>query len=66
MIHLVGNLYLAMSLAASLSILGMFISRCLHPPAAAVALIVALGRLMQYRYDFFPVGGFGSGQGVLQ
>jgi len=46
---------LALSLAASLSILGMFILRCLHPPAAAVALIAVLGHVMQYRYAFFPV-----------
>jgi CBS domain-containing membrane protein len=35
--------------------LGMFLSRCLHPPAAAVASIVVLGHVMQYRYAFFPV-----------
>ena len=46
---------LAMPLAASLSILGMFVMRCLHPPAAAVALIVVLGQITHYRYAFFPV-----------
>ena len=46
---------LAMPMAASLSILGMLILRCLHPPAAAVALIVALGHVMHYRYAFSPV-----------
>lgn len=46
---------LAMPIAASLSILGMFILRCLHPPAAAVALIVVLGHISHYRYAFFPV-----------
>ena len=45
----------AMPIAASLAILGMFILRCLHPPAAAVALIVVLGNVMHYRYAFFPV-----------
>lgn len=54
-IHLVGEPLLAMPLAASLSILGMFTLRCLHPPAAAVALIVVLGHVMHYRYAFFPV-----------
>jgi CBS domain-containing membrane protein len=54
-IHLVGEPLLAMPLAASLSILGMFLLRCLHPPAAAVALIVVLGHVMHYRYAFFPV-----------
>jgi CBS domain-containing membrane protein len=46
---------LALPLAASLSILGMFILRCLHPPAAAVALIAVLGHITHYRYGFFPV-----------
>ena len=54
-IHVVQEPLLAMPLAASLSILGMFILRCLHPPAAAVALIVVLGHVMHYRYAFFPV-----------
>lgn len=54
-IHLVNEPLLAMPIAASLSILGMFILRCLHPPAAAVALIVVLGHVMHYRYAFFPV-----------
>ena len=54
-IHLVNEPLLAMPLAASLSILGMFILRCLHPPAAAVAMIVVLGHVMHYRYAFFPV-----------
>lgn len=46
---------IAMPLAASLSTLGMFALRCLHPPAAAVAMIVVLGHLTTYRYAFFPV-----------
>lgn len=46
---------LAMPIAASLSILGMFVMRCLHPPAAAVALIVVLGHIDHYRYALFPV-----------
>ena len=46
---------LAIPLAASLSILGMFILRCLHPPAAAVALIAVLGHISSYQYAFFPV-----------
>jgi len=45
----------ALALAASVSILGMFILRCLHPPAAAVALIAVLGHVLHYRYAFFPV-----------
>lgn len=54
-IHLVSQPLIAMPLAASLSILGMFALRCLHPPAAAVAMIVVLGRVLHYRYAFFPV-----------
>ncbi len=54
-IHLVDQPLLAMPLAASLSILGMFILRCLHPPAAAVAMIAVLGHVIHYRYAFFPV-----------
>ena len=46
---------LALPMAAALSILGMFILRCLHPPAAAVALIAVLGGITHYRYAFFPV-----------
>jgi CBS domain-containing membrane protein len=54
-IHLVDQPLLAMPLAASLSILGMFVLRCLHPLAAAVAMIVVLGYVMHYRYAFSPV-----------
>lgn len=46
---------IALPAAASLSILGMFMLRCLHPPAAAVALIAVLGGITNYRYAFFPV-----------
>lgn len=53
--HLIAEPLLAMPLAVSLSILGMFILRCLHPPAAAVALIAVLGNVLHYRYAFFPV-----------
>jgi CBS domain-containing membrane protein len=53
--YLIGEPLLALPAAASISILGMFILRCLHPPAAAVALIVVLGHIGTYRYAFFPV-----------
>lgn len=46
---------LAMPLAVSLSILAMFSLRCLHPPAAAVALIVILGHIGHFHYAIFPV-----------
>lgn len=51
-IHLVNEPLMAMPLAASLSILGMFLLRCLHPPAAAVSLIVVLGYVTRYHYAF--------------
>lgn len=54
-LHMIEEPLLAMPLSASLSILGMFALRCLHPPAAAVSLIVVLGHVMHYRYAFFPV-----------
>ena len=53
--NLIKEPLLAMPIAAALSILGMFVLRCLHPPAAAVALIAVLGHVMNYRYAFFPV-----------
>jgi len=46
---------LALPVAASSAILGMFLLRCLHPPAAAVALIAVMGHVTSYRYAFFPV-----------
>jgi len=53
--HLIGQPLLALPAAAALSILGIFVLRCLHPPAAAVSLIVVLGHIGSYRYAFFPV-----------
>jgi CBS domain-containing membrane protein len=53
--HLFGESLITLPLAAALSILGMFVLRCLHPPAAAVSLIVVLGQITSYRYALFPV-----------
>lgn len=53
--QLIGQPFLALPAAAALSILGMFVLRCLHPPAAAVALIAVLGHIAHYRYAIFPV-----------
>ena len=53
--HLIQPQLIAMPIAASLSVFGMFLMRCLHPPAAAIALIVVLGNIENYRYVFFPV-----------
>jgi len=54
-LHFLDQSLLAIPIAASLSILGMFMLRCLHPPAAAVALIAVLSHVSSYRYAFFPV-----------
>jgi CBS domain-containing membrane protein len=51
--HLIEELFQALPLPASLSIFGMFLLRCLYPPAAAIALIVSLGHITHYRYAFF-------------
>ena len=53
--HLINEPLLALPAAAAISIMGMFILRCLHPPAAAVALIAVLGHIAHYRYAIFPV-----------
>lgn len=50
--HLVGGPPVAMPLAAGISILGMFTLWYLHPPAAAVSLIVVLGHILHCRYAF--------------
>ena len=54
-VYLIDQSLLAIPVAVSLSILGMFMLRCLHPPAAAVALIAVLSNISSYRYAFFPV-----------
>lgn len=54
-LHLIGDPLWALPTAVALSILGIFALRCLHPPAAAIALIVVLGHIGSYRYAFFPV-----------
>ncbi|MBU3549890.1 HPP family protein [Polynucleobacter sp. MWH-Berg-3C6] len=53
--HFVDQPLFAIPMAASLSILGMFMLCCLHPPAAAVAVIAVLSQTSNYRYAFFPV-----------
>jgi len=50
--HFIDQSLLAIPLAESLSILGMFILRCLHSPVAAVALIAVLGHIGSYQYAF--------------
>lgn len=53
--HFINSLVLALPVAAATAIFVMFLLRCLHPPAAAVALIAVMGHITSYRYAFFPV-----------
>jgi len=41
--------------AVGLSILCMLALRCLHPPAAAIAMITSLGSISGFQYAVFPV-----------
>lgn len=54
-VHLISEPLLAIPFAAATSIMGMFMMRCLHPPAAAVAMIAVVGHIGHYRYALFPV-----------
>lgn len=54
-VHSISNPLLAFPIAAAISIMAMFMMRCLHPPADAVALIAVLGHIELYRYALFPV-----------
>lgn len=53
--HFISDPVIALPLAASCAIMAMFLLRCLHPPAAAVALIAVLGHVSSYQYAVFPV-----------
>ena len=54
-VNIVDNPLVSAPVAVGLSILGMFVLRCLHPPAAAVAMITSLGSISQFEYAVFPV-----------
>jgi CBS domain-containing membrane protein len=54
-VNLVDNPMVTAPVAVGLSILGMFVLRCLHPPAAAVAMITSLGSISHFEYAVFPV-----------
>jgi CBS domain-containing membrane protein len=54
-VNTVDNPMVTAPVAVGLSILGMFVLRCLHPPAAAVAMITSLGSISQFDYAVFPV-----------
>jgi CBS domain-containing membrane protein len=51
----INNPLISLPFAAASAIMGMFLLRCLHPPAAAVALITVLSHITNYRYALFPV-----------
>jgi CBS domain-containing membrane protein len=55
----IGDIAVAASVAASLSIAAMFALRCLHPPSGAVALTAVLGgpaiQALGYRFVLWPV-----------
>lgn len=50
--HMNGEQLLALPEAVALLILGMFMLRFLHPPAAAVALVVVLVEIGHHCYTF--------------
>ena len=54
-VNLLDNPMLTAPVAVGLSILCMFVLRCLHPPAAAVAMITSLGSIGSFQYALFPV-----------
>ncbi|MDO9277096.1 MAG: HPP family protein [Polaromonas sp.] len=54
-VNLVDNPMVSAPVAVGLSILAMFVLRCLHPPAAAVAMITSLGSISHFEYAVFPV-----------
>ena len=54
-VNVVNMPMVAAPIAVGLSILCMFILRCLHPPAAAVAMITVLSSMASFQYAFFPV-----------
>ncbi len=54
-VNVVDNPMLTAPFAVGFSILAMFVLRCLHPPAAAVAMITALGSVSSFQYALFPV-----------
>ncbi len=54
-VYLFGDPLLAAPVAVGLAIVGMFVLRCLHPPAAAVAMIAVLGSIADFQFVLFPV-----------
>ena len=55
--HFIHDLTLLIPLSVGLAILAMFTLRCLHAPAAALALLIPLGGLVDFNFILFPVLG---------
>ncbi|MBU3628531.1 HPP family protein [Polynucleobacter sp. AP-Reno-20A-A9] len=53
----VHELPLLIPLSVGLAILAMFTLRCLHAPAAALALLIPLGGMVDFHFVLFPVMG---------
>lgn len=55
-VHTVTDVALAAGLAVGLAVLVMGVCRCLHPPGGAVALLVVLNQVADWRFALLPVG----------
>ena len=55
--HFIHELILLIPLSVGLAILAMFTLRCLHAPAAALALLIPLSGLTDFHFVLFPVLG---------
>lgn len=55
--HFVHELILLIPLSVGVAILSMFALRCLHAPAAALALLIPLNGLVEFSFVLFPVLG---------
>ena len=53
--YFIPNLIFSIPLSVGLSILAMFALRCLHPPAAALALLISLNGIAGLHFLLFPV-----------
>ena len=53
--NVIPDLMILIPISVALSILMMFLLRCLHPPAAALALLIALNHIGSFEFIVFPV-----------
>lgn len=54
-VNLFNDPIISAPVGVGLSILCMLVLRCLHPPAAAIAMITSLGSISGFQYALFPV-----------